>query len=93
MADEIDRLKEDIRQLESELESFENSECDYCTKTILKNLIKTLLERGASKIELLEKEKVCTLNPRGEKDCFKNLPQNVLLVLQKTKSHYTKLSL
>ena len=53
MAEELYRLKEDMRQIKSELESLENSECQ--TKDILRfrNSIKTLLKRGASEHEIL----------------------------------------
>ena len=66
MAEELYRLKEDMRQNESELESLENSDCR--TKDILRirNSIKTLLQRGASKDEILEAVKDGLQTPRVE---------------------------
>ena len=74
MAENLDMSKEDKRQLESELESFENLECQ--TKQILKlrNLVKTLLQSGVSKVEILEDVNAEFQTPCREKESSKNPP-------------------
>ena len=57
--DEINKLKQDLINLQGELESLdEKIECP-AAREILKNLIKILITRGESKIRALENEQLC----------------------------------
>ena len=57
--DEISKLKQDLTNLQGELESLdEKIECP-AQREILKNLIKILITRGESKIRELENEQLC----------------------------------
>ena len=56
---EIDELKQDLINLQGELESLDQKiEC-LATRTILKNLIRILISRAESKIRELENEQNC----------------------------------
>ena len=56
---EIDQLKQDLINLQGELESLDQKiEC-LATRTILKNLIRILISRAESKIRELENEQNC----------------------------------
>ena len=56
---EIDQLKQDLINLQGELESLDQKiEC-LATRTILKNLIRILISRAESKIKELENEQNC----------------------------------
>ena len=56
---EIDQLKQDLINLQDELESLDQKiEC-LATRTILKNLIRILISRAESKIRELENEQNC----------------------------------
>ena len=57
--DEINKLKQDLINLQGELESLdEKIECP-AAREILKNLIKILITRVESKIRELENEQLC----------------------------------
>ena len=56
---DIDQLKQDLINLQGELESLDQKiEC-LATRTILKNLIRILISRAESKIRELENEQNC----------------------------------
>ena len=57
--EEINKIKQDLINLQGELESLdEKIECP-AAREILKNLIKILITRGESKIRELENEQLC----------------------------------
>ena len=57
--EEINKLKEDLINLQGELDSLDHKiECPTA-RTILENLIKILIARGESKIRELENEQLC----------------------------------
>ena len=56
---EIDQLKQDLINLQGELESLDQKiECP-ATRKLLKNLIRILISRAESKIRELENEQTC----------------------------------
>ena len=57
--DEISKLKQDLTNLQGELESLDQKIDCPPTKTILENLVKILIRRTECKIRELENEQLC----------------------------------
>ena len=57
--DEIYKLKQDLTNLQGELESLDQKIDCPSAKTILENLIKILIRRADCKIRELENEQLC----------------------------------